>query len=194
MAVSITLLSFNYINLKKEKVFNEMNLEYFTLATPVIEKVGDNQEDNLTVEANESKKENYINYFIGNLEIPKINLNRGFIDPSSKENNVEKNLTIVNTSDMPDVENGNFILAAHSGTSYVSYFNKLYLLELGDKAYINYNNVKYTYEIKKIYYQEKTGKIGVYRDHEKSTLTLVTCTKDDKSKQTIYILEQVSKN
>jgi LPXTG-site transpeptidase (sortase) family protein len=95
---------------------------------------------------------------------------------------------------MPDVDKGNFILAAHSGSAYISYFNDLYKLSTGDKAYVTYNGVKYTYQIKKIYTQPKTGQIGIYRDHDKTTLTLVTCTNTDKTTQTIYIAELISKN
>ena len=35
MAISIGLLSYNYLNEKKEKVFNDVNLEYYALANPV---------------------------------------------------------------------------------------------------------------------------------------------------------------
>ena len=96
---------------------------------------------------------------------------------------------MVKQSNYPDVLNGNFILAAHSGNSYLAYFKNLYQLTLGDKAYINYKNHRYTYKIVNIYQQEKTGKIAIYRDLNKNTLTLITCTKDSKTQQTIYILE-----
>ena len=62
-------------------------------------------------------------------------------------------------------------------------------LNIGDYAYVNYKNHKYTYKIVNIYEQEKTGKIAIYRNLNKNTLTLVTCTKDSRTKQTIYILE-----
>lgn len=197
MAVSITLLSFNYISLKKDKVFNDMNLEYYTLASPVeTAEVPDSQELIIESEIGQPEVSNpsYSNYYIGYLEIPKINLNRGFVDINSEDNNISKNVTIVKTSDMPDVDKGNFILAAHSGSAYISYFNDLYKLSTGDKAYVTYNGVKYTYQIKKIYTQPKTGQIGIYRDHDKTTLTLVTCTNTDKTTQTIYIAELISKN
>ena len=93
---------------------------------------------------------------------------------------------------MPYVNNGNFILAAHSGNSYVSYFKDLYLLNKGDYAYVTYQGVKYVYKITNIYLQVKTGQIGIYRDNNKTTLTLVTCTKDDEQHQTIYIAELIS--
>ena len=65
----------------------------------------------------------------------------------------------------------------------------MYQLVIGDVASVTYKNKKYTYKIVNIYEQDKTGKIAIYRDLEKTGLTLVTCTKDKKDKQTIYILE-----
>ena len=196
MAVSITLLSFNYINLKKDKIFNDINLEYYTLANPAETVIVEDSQEIIIEGPSEIPVENetYSNYYIGNLEIPKINLNRGFVDINSEDNNISKNVTIVKTSDMPDVDKGNFILAAHSGSAYISYFNDLYKLNNGDYAYVTYNGVKYTYQITKIYTQPKTGQIGIYRDHNKTTLTLVTCTNTDKTTQTIYIAELISKN
>ena len=71
----------------------------------------------------------------------------------------------------------------------LAYFKNLYKLELGDMAFVNYKGRKYSYKIVNIYEQEKTGQIAIYRDVNKTTMTLVTCTKDSKTKQTIYILE-----
>ena len=196
MAVSITLLSFNYINLKKDKIFNDINLEYYTLANPAETVIVEDSQEIIIEGPSEIPVENetYSNYYIGNLEIPKINLNRGFVDINSEDNNISKNVTIVNSSDMPDVDKGNFILAAHSGSAYISYFNDLYKLNKGDYAYVTYKGVKYTYQITNIYTQPKTGQVGIYRDYEKTTLTLVTCTNFDKTTQTIYIAELISKN
>ena len=56
-------------------------------------------------------------------------------------------------------------------------------------AYIIYNNKKYSYQIVNIYNQVKKGSLNIYRDINKTTLTLITCTKDDKNSQTVYILE-----
>lgn len=141
----------------------------------------------------ESKEEVYVDpyekYYIGTLEIPKINLNKGFTSIDSKYNTVSKNIQVVKGSTYPDVEKGNFIIAAHSGTSYLAYFKNLYKLSNGDIAYVNYNGKRYTYRIVNIYEQEKTGKIIIYRDGEKTCLTLVTCTKNSKTQQTVYILE-----
>lgn len=87
----------------------------------------------------EKKTSNY--KYIGVLEIPKINIKRGFLNIKDKGNNVNKNLQVIKGSDMPNVKNGNLIIAAHSGNSYISYFKNLYKLSNDDIAYVYFNNI-----------------------------------------------------
>lgn len=138
-------------------------------------------------EKEEKKTSNY-NY-IGVLEIPKINIKRGFLNIKDKGNNVNKNLQVIKGSDMPNVKNGNLIIAAHSGNSYISYFKNLYKLSNDDVAYVYFNNIKYTYKVAGKYDAEKNGKVTIHRDNKKNTLTLITCSQTDKTKQIVYILE-----
>lgn len=135
----------------------------------------------------EKKTPNY-NY-IGVLEIPKINIKRGFLNIKDKGNNVNKNLQVIKGSDMPNVKNGNLIIAAHSGNSYISYFKNLHKLSNDDVAYVYFNNIKYTYKVAGKYNAEKNGKVRIHRDNKKNTLTLITCSQTDKTKQIVYILE-----
>ena len=132
---------------------------------------------------------NYTPNYIAFLEIPKINLYQGMLPKSNFYNYVDYHVQILDISDFPDVVGGNFILAGHSGTSKVAYFKNLYKLKLGDNAKVYYNSHVYTYSIVNIYNEDKDGSVSIYRDNDKSTLTLITCTKDDKLHQTIYILE-----
>lgn len=136
----------------------------------------------------EEKKTSNYNY-IGVLEIPKINIRRGFLNIKDKENNVNKNLQVIKGSDMPNVKNGNLIIAAHSGNSYISYFKNLHKLSNDDVAYVYFNNIKYTYKVAGKYDAEKNGKVTIHRDNKKNTLTLITCSQTDKTKQIVYILE-----
>lgn len=136
----------------------------------------------------EEKKTSNYNY-IGVLEIPKINIKRGFLNIKDKGNNVNKNLQVIKGSDMPNVKNGNLIIAAHSGNSYISYFKNLHKLSNGDVAYVYFNNIKYTYKVVGKYDTEKNGKVTIHRDNKKNTLTLITCSQTDKTKQIVYILE-----
>ncbi len=150
------------------------------------------QQDGKKTEKEEQEQdsgEEITNEYIGYLIIPKINLTKGFLDKRSPENDVEKNILVVEGSTYPDKEKGNLILAGHSGTGWKAFFNELYQLTIGDYAYVTYKNKKYIYQIKNIYKQQKTGKIAIYRNYDKTTLTLVTCTNYDQTTQTIYIAE-----
>lgn len=197
--IGIIFLLSNYFNEKVDNAYSYMNnLLLARNETFDMQEEVDNLNESTSSfqeQPNETKKEPevyvdpYEKYYIGTLSIPKINLNKGFVSVDSKYNTVSKNIQVVKGSTYPDVEKGNLIIAAHSGTSYLAYFKNLYKLVLGDKAYIDYNGKHYTYNIVNIYEQEKTGKIVIYRDGDKSCLTLVTCTKNSKTKQTVYILE-----
>ena len=131
------------------------------------------------------------NKYLGVLEIPKIRLKRGFYGLDSKYNSIQYNVTLVAGSNMPDVPNGNLILMAHSGDAYISYFAYLYKLNIGDEAYITYAGNTYRYVISNIYEVPKIGMISLQRNKEKTTLTMITCTKDNDYTQTVYIAEQV---
>ncbi|MBQ8892496.1 MAG: sortase [Bacilli bacterium] len=202
--IGLIFLSSNYLNEKRDIAYQYMNnlLLESVETVELKEEVGimdttssleetTNQEEQKSEET-EEYVDPYLKYYIGTLEIPKINLSKGFTDINSKYNTVNKNIQVVETSTYPDVDKGNFIIAAHSGTSYLAYFKNLYKLQLGDMAFVNYKGKRYSYKIVDIYEQEKTGQIAIYRDVNKTTMTLVTCTKDSKTKQTIYILELVN--
>ena len=194
--IGILLLSSNYLNAKVDNAYSYMNNMLLESNEEEVYEIQEEVEDIVDatssfVELPETEEEYvdpYLKYYIGTLSIPKINLNKGFTAIDSEYNTVNKNVEVVKGSTYPDM-GGNLILAAHSGTSYLAYFKNLYQLENGDIAYIEYKNKRYTYKIVNIYEQDKTGKIAIYRDTSKTGLTLVTCTKDKKDKQTVYILE-----
>ena len=183
-------ISYNYIQSKKV-------IAYDYMANIFYEGNKENNEDiaNQITESTEGEQEaetesdTYTDDYIGYLIIPKINLQKGFVDRRSTENDVEKNIMIVEGSNYPDVERGNFIIAGHSGTGWKAFFNDLYQLTTGDVAYVTYKGKRYTYTITNIYTQQKTGKIAIYRNYDKTTLTLITCTNNDDTTQTVYIAE-----
>lgn len=143
--------------------------------------------DELT-ENDEVKEQTKINY-IAVLKIPKINLERGLVSPSSYLNDVNYNIQIVNGSSMPNIENGNLILAGHSGNARISYFKNLNKLEIDDTATIIYKNKEYNYKVVDIYEIDKTGSAEIIRDKNKNTLTLITC-KHNTKKQIVVICEK----
>lgn len=178
-------LSYNYIQSKKIKAYDYMANVFYKDTTK--ENKEDKEKKNNKQPETIPQTENTTTGYIGYLEISKINLNKGFYDITSSENDVEKNIYVSPTSSYPDKEKGNLIIAAHSGTGWKAFFNELYQLNTGDQVNVLYKNKRYIYKINKIYKQEKTGKITIYRDYEKTTLTLVTCTNNDSKTQTVYI-------
>ena len=203
--LSLFLLSYDKMSLLKSNVFDEIEKEkkredqnsqsqFITdeIKEAIINEVGVN-----TVNQEESVDSNVSSggpsrEYIGYLEIKKINLNSGLVSKNSYYNNVDRNIQILSVSDYPDVPNGNVILAAHSGTSAISYFKNLYKLTIGDEAKIYFKSYTYTYKIVDIYNIPKNGKATIKRNGDKSSLTLITCTHNSDTEQTIYILEQVS--
>lgn len=194
----IFLCGSQFFQKQKLKVFDKMGQTLYQVKKQKNENKKDDPKEELTKvpvttpDASEVIKNDItVSQYIGILEIPKIGLKRGFVDPSSPHNNVEENITILKPVSMPNVKGGNFILAAHSGTGAIAYFDKLYQLEIHDKIYVEYQGNQYTYEIVNIYNQPKTGTIKIYRDKEKTTLTLITCTNNNDKKQTVYIANQI---
>lgn len=182
----IIFVTFTYFKTIKTNLFNEKNIRYFEQVDieESIDEIDDTEEITSTTPI--------IDYnYIGYLEIDKINLKRGFVSLNSKYNHVSYNVMLIKGSSMPDVKNGNLILAAHRGNSSVSFFDKLYKLDLGDEARIIYNNQTYTYKLVNSYLEKKDGKLAIYRDENKNTLTLITCTRKDKTTQTVFIFELI---
>ena len=139
---------------------------------------------------NEEVKEQKKIEYIAVLKIPKINLERGLVDPNSYLNNVKYDLQWIDGTSMPDEENGNVIIAGHSGSARISYFRKLDKLVIGDDIFLVYNNTEYKYKVVDIYDIEKTGTAEIIRNKNKSTLTLITC-RHNTNKQIVVICEQV---
>lgn len=194
--LGIYLISYNYLVGKKEKIYSSMNLLLFEDEKPKDLNVEvESSADESTIpddeENNVSKKVSY-NY-VGTIEISKIKLKRGFLDISSPYNNVDRNVTVIQQSSFPNVEHGNLILAAHSGNCSICYFDKLYKLSIGDKALVYYKNYKYSYKLVDIYNVPKTGEVEIKRDPGKTVLTLITCTHNSDTEQTVYIFELVKK-
>ena len=197
ICMGICIGLYDYFIERKNETFNNMNIILYETEMPqnIVTDSEDslkqeNEDDYLEEESNVDEEEIVYNY-LGILEIPKINLKNGFYNLNSIYNNVDSNVTIINGSTYPDEENNNLILAAHSGNCSYCYFDNLYKLELADKAYLQYKNKKYTYEIVDIYDVEKDGTVAIYRDYDKNCLTLITCTRNSNTKQTVYILEQI---
>lgn len=199
MLVGCSLLLNDYVVEKREKIFSQTNLELTELLkNEATEEKKSAEEEPVSQDEPEPEPvtspaavdpvHDYETY-VGILEIPKIGFSKGFYRKESSLNNVKFNIKILDDSSYPDEDKGNTIIIGHSGNYSNSYFGNLYQLVVGDTASITYNDKKYTYQVVNIYTDTKDGTVTVYRDDSKTCLTLITCTKDDESTQTIYILE-----
>ena len=185
LVIGIALFTYNsvydyYLNmLDKNKVDNYINDSKIKVNVVSI--------DNENIINNEE-----VNNYLGVISIPKINLEQGFYDIDNPLNNVDKNIELISNSNMPDVENGTLILAAHSGNDRVSYFNKLYKLNIDDEIEIIYNKSKYLYKLIDIYEVEKTGSITLHNINNITSLVLVTCSNFNDDLQVVYISRLVN--
>lgn len=185
LVIGITLFTYNsvydyYLNmLDKNKVDN-----YISNSKIKVNIVSIDNENTINNEG--------VNNYLGVISIPKINLEQGFYDIDNPMNNVDKNIELISNSNMPDVENGTLILAAHSGNDRVSYFNKLYKLNIDDEIEIIYNKSKYLYKLIDIYEVEKTGSITLHNINNITSLVLVTCSNFNDNLQVVYISRLVN--
>lgn len=183
--IGVVCLSSNFVLSVKAELFDEIKFKFF-------EDEDNKVKDTSVVDKVDESETPTINYdYIGYLEIPKIGLKRGFLEKSSPYNNIEYNVTVSSQADFPDKKKGNLILFAHSGDAYIAYFNYLYKLKTGDRAYVTYKKKKYEYKLVKVEVQPKTGEVVIHRNFNVTTLTLITCTNNDSKTQSIYIFEIV---
>ena len=137
--------------------------------------------DNLKISKNEAEiSEDSSFNVLGNIKIPKINLENTLYPIGSPLNTVDKNIEVLSSSNMPDEDGGNFILAAHNGYSPIAYFHNLNKLSIGDEVFVSYNGVDYRYVVNDIYDVIKTGKVEIKRDKNRRTITMITFKGEDK--------------
>ena len=163
--------------------YNEEKLEDYSVEVFLNKTVKEKEVEKRKVY--KSKTNEVINY-IAVLEIPKLNLKKGLVDPKSSLNNVGSNITILSPISMPIEKNHTFILAAHSGTAKVSYFNELGNLSKGDSVFVYYKNKKYIYKITNYYSEKKTGTITIKKEENSSVIVLTSCSRAN-TKQLTYI-------
>lgn len=121
---------------------------------------------------------------IGYIIIPKINLKGPLYPINSKKNTIEKNIAILKESIMPNENNSILILAAHSGTGKIAYFEQLDQLTINDEIIIKYHNKNYIYQVKDIWEEKKNGFININKELKKQ-LVLTTCSPKKNNTQLI---------
>lgn len=201
--MGLLIASWNYLLEKKNQVYDTMYYELASLPSYVetdddafrFDEYGNTVSEGGLTKPSKPSSSNNVNSmegYLGRLVIPKINFNRNFYSLGSYNNNVNRNIAVMKGSSTPDIVGGNLIIAGHSGNVWYSFFGSLYKVKNGDLAYVYYNDVKYTYKIVDSYTVKKNGTVTIKRDRRKNTLTLITCTRNSKTKQTVYIAEQIA--
>lgn len=123
----------------------------------------------------------------GLLIIEKLELTLPLYSKDSKENNIEENATFLSDSITPEKENGNIIIAAHSGSGKIAYFKDLDKIIAEDEINIKWNNKNELYKVYKIRKTIKNGTILIPSNTSKKRLILTTCMPNEKENQlTIY--------
>lgn len=187
LSISLPMFKFIYeysLNQKEDEKIEDFFEE------PVIE----DKQETIIEEPVEEKKQNInISYnYIAVVEIPSISLKKGLVSINDDANNVDKNIQILQGSNMPNIDNGILMLASHSGTGRVAYFRNLEKVKINDLVYIYFNGIKYLYKIVNTYHEIKDGSISVKRNINKTTLLLTTCSQE-KGKQLVVISELIEK-
>ena len=146
-----------------------------------------NQEQIQTYYEEKEKQDSINEPYIGILEIPSIELKRGFFKENSPLNNVDLNIELI--SECNPNQACDFILASHSGNSAIAFFKNLDQLNINDIALLDYQHEKYTYHLSQIQNQQKNGMISLEKTNL-SRLVLTTCDKQNQSIQKVYIFEK----
>ncbi len=189
LGIAIVTTSYGYKVEEERK--EQKSLEYF-YEEQIDNNIQMNEETNEVIKDNGTDKKipSNIEEYTAVIKIPSIGLEKGLFHKNNYLNNVDKNIEILAESDMPDVENGNVILASHNGNSNVSYFKDINKLNINDKITIYYNQNIYEYKVMNMYEIEKNGTANIVRNNYKDTLTLITCVTNEE-KQLVVISEKV---
>lgn len=182
LLIGVSLISYDYFSNKNIEIEEQEAIEEFYTIQEELKEENTSEEPQ---KVEEVKKQNKTNY-IAILKIPKIDLERGLVDPNSYLNDVKYNIEIVEGSSMPNKKNSNLIIASHSGTARISYFRNLNKLTINDTVLLIYQNKTYKYKVVNKYEIEKTGTAKIIRDSDKTTITLITC-KYKTNKQIVVI-------
>lgn len=138
------------------------------------------------------RKEKINKKYIGALEIPSIKLKHGLVNPNSNLNNVNQNIEIIKPYHFPNEKEKVMILASHSGTSKVAFFDKLRYVSLNDYVYVYYGGLKYKYQVIDKYQIKKTGYFNIKTYENKTLLVLITCNPNNSKKQIVVICNRLT--
>lgn len=118
--------------------------------------------------------------YYGMLIINKINLKEELFPINSNENTIERHVSILKGSNYPEL----MIIAAHSGTGPIAYFQELDKLELNDEITLIIENNTHIYKVKDIWEEKKNGYINFNKENNKQ-LILTTCSPNKEGYQLV---------
>lgn len=190
--ISISLLLIMYVIICHRIYINCTTFEKAIPKQTVKNKENIIQEDTLIEQKKHIKYKPKIDEHIGRLIIDKINLNNKLYPINSYKNNIEQNVTILNYSEEPNINNSIMFIAAHSGTGRLAYFKNLDKLQINDVIKLEYKNINYTYQIKDIWEIKKNGTINVEKENN-TQLVLTTCSPNKEGYQLIINSIQIKK-
>lgn len=122
---------------------------------------------------------------LGRIEIPKIKVAESIYSLESPKNTVDQHVSILKGSILPNNNQPSIVfLAAHSGSGSVAYFKDLDQLKIGDLIFFYYQKIQYTYQVIKVFEQEKDGDIELVKSSNQQ-LVLTTCSPIHKDQQLI---------
>lgn len=180
-----------YLDIRSDNLEKIAIVEFYEEQEEINNNISSETTEKTEITREEVKSTTPLDY-IAVLKIPSIGLEKGLVSKDSYYNNVNKNIKILDESDMPDEENGNVILAAHSGNGKNAFFKNLNKLKIDNIVSIFYNGYEYRYRMVNTYDVEKTGTVEILRNVQKNTLTLITC-RHNTNKQIVIICELVER-
>lgn len=113
------------------------------------------------------------------IEIPSIEMKQGIKKDNGSNKIIDASVASLVTSDMPDVDNGNYVLAGHSGNGNKSYFKDVGTMKENDTIIIYYNAKKYYYKVYNVSEVHETNLTPLERVKDKTIVTLITCKNTD---------------
>lgn len=111
------------------------------------------------------------------ISIPDIDLLKNVYTGSKRNTYLEQYNLITATDDMEFANGGNYIICGHSSRLYGHSLNRIKEIKKKALIYILYNNKKYTYSVKRIYFDHKDNINTYFNQTENPQITIVSCAK-----------------
>lgn len=135
--------------------------------------------------SNKGVKYDYKYDYVGVLEIPSINLRKGFLNIDNLYNDVKWNVELLRD------DNDSLVLASHNGGLYNAYFKNLDKMKFNDEIIVYDDYYVYKYIFSDSYDVMKTGYVDLFRVSDEKNIFLITCKGNDM--QTVYVGELSNK-